>query len=1273
MIQVGHNTPLESLFSNWTAGAAQPSKGAAQACQAARWPMGLFSSGRRPKDHTSAAEPPAESKNEVHATPEVPPFNASVPLEAAHEEIMKGSASLGFPSPPKLTPTRRLLTTQKQVSAAMLSAAGGAAEVFWPPKPVDRTGKLKEVGNDVRRSSNTWNALRGGSESVVPSSPPRSVAARLKAFESLTPDFDESQYTFQQGTWQHLTPPRVENQVVREKWIKRSRQTPYAASTSPSHSDESQLTEAISALFESLQPDADGVVQARRLRAVLASRGMSETGIAQLFVVCRNNPIDEVTLEELLRAREVLRLALYEKPPEPPWHAPCSGNPLILRLLVLVCMVTLGGLTTAFTSSALEPNPPSRPPAPPPPPLPPSPLPPPPPCPLPPLPLPPPSPPSPPPSPPPPPPPAPHPPQPLPPPPPSPSPPAPRPPPPPSPAPPPPLSPRPPQLPALAIGGMVVVGGWRAMILYAFSALSIVLLGSKLWYYIRALQTHADGTAPRKADSPAGDHASGSADLSALLPSNFERSDKPTLEPTDGSEPAARFAADMKYAVAAATTSATATATSLAASATTAILAAAAVASTTASTAASTAARRLSSFLNLHSPSVMWKEARTLWKTHRDAKLQERLRVELAARFPLDYFRALDPDKPPRKRGQLVLGEWRQGMLGLELPDPDLADVVIIDGVFHSFDGGGTGHVYYQQVYDALQAEAAVLRTSRPGPSQVAPTLLDKGMEDVAAEAALELLWQESEQANEEATAAALLQQEEQRAASEAKRAAEALARRERVLAYEASLVELWGSQWAHVQLSRLPGDTLVDGLGVVERESHLATELEVELRSHFQQLFDIYLHYAKIEEEDDGSLVELYKMTESSWKSVLRDAQVMSSVKEVSAGKVSTMVASQIFTAVNQRRDNLVKGTGAHAGPAANSTAAAALTAAEVNSVEHGFAYAVTRPHYAAGSLFSFTFSEFLEGLIFLALELFPSAGSLQPPHPPSVTADDNVPAPAPAPLSLSQPLTAAGVLTSVRQLLTEHVLPHAKRADVLEFRRMLLGSAVLSEALDVIRLRLEPVYAKYAVRGDGGGAGSVRGDLPLTFSLKRFMEMVGEARLVGRQLSRQQAKSAFVNSLQIAAESAASRKPLLRAGPEFHEALVRLAHEYSAGEGGGGGVFGMVRTPKRTRAPPSLRRNSTAAEVERGASSIAEAISSSVGASAEFATDVEAQVLAKLPLICGRLLAGATTTTPPMKADRTPIRGRGPTRGQPPRGALTPPGRGVPERRQVTTTGGG
>ena len=100
------------------------------------------------------------------------------------------------------------------------------------------------------------------------------------------------------------------------------------------------------------------------------------------------------------------------------------------------------------------------------------------------------------------------------------------------------------------------------------------------------------------------------------------------------------------------------------------------------------------------------------------------------------------------------------------------------------------------------------------------------------------------------------------------------------------------------------------------------------------------------------------------------------------------------------------------------------------------GFGSSVTKSHYAAGSLYGFTFSEYLEGLIVAAVQL---ASVGQPPPKEGHSSDF--------------------VLTSVRVLLEEHVLANCAKGDVLGFRYTIANSSIMSEALDVIRPLVDPL----------------------------------------------------------------------------------------------------------------------------------------------------------------------------------------------------------------------
>jgi len=574
----------------------------------------------------------------------------------------------------------------------------------------------------------------------------------------------------------------------------------------------------------------------------------------------------------------------------------------------------------------------------------------------------------------------------------------------------------------------------------------------------------------------------------------------------------------------------------------------------------------------------------------REEDMARQLRTRLARDFPTAVFAAWDADKPPRARGKTTKDEFRRAVSMLPLDaDEEPYEPSIIDALFESFDAEGKGMIAPATMAEALKAEQPSRRggsvatsVTFSAPSGRGSSRSVRSSSGAAAAAARTApkepggdAWAAVEQ---ESMAALLQQQQEDRDASAARRAEEDAKRRDRLTKYEAGLVSMWDSQWAYVQLHSLPHDILVDGCGVAEREPQLKEQLGALLRTHFQPLFDMYLHYAKIDEDEYAS--ELYRMTESSWKTLLRDATVLGTAP----GQISSVQASQIFTNVNQRREHLeLAGLGGGWG---------LIAAAGETIVEHGYAYGVVRAHYAAGSLFAFTFSECLEGLVLLALELEPS-----------------------------QPLTASSVLASVSRLLETKLLPHdaaldKRYGDVLGFRRMVLGSTLLSEALTAVRPLLEPLHLKYGLKPGEGGAPK---NTPAgALGIRQFYDMCSDARLAGADLSRNAIKQAFVNSLPFSDDTAADRKPLLRRGAEFDEALVRLARAYT-------GKPLSASAVKR-----GVKRGGTftdAKAAERAGHALYTAIESQVGAQDELPVGLEAELLGKLPVVCGKLLATVKT----------------------------------------------
>ena len=302
-------------------------------------------------------------------------------------------------------------------------------------------------------------------------------------------------------------------------------------------------------------------------------------------------------------------------------------------------------------------------------------------------------------------------------------------------------------------------------------------------------------------------------------------------------------------------------------------------------------------------------------------------------------------------------------------------------------------------------------------------------------------------------------------------------------------MLRLWAAEWASVQLYKLPGDTSIDGTPLVLRDLDFSSRLSELMRAHFNDLFGTFAAYSVVGEQNAEDSV--FRVTESTWFSLLTDAQLIGRA----SGLISRTQASLVFKMVNQRRSLLAKGG-----------------AGEFN----------------AGGLYSFTFSEFLEAVVLLSLEVAPK-------------------------LPAGEVLQSAQVLQAVSLLLAERLLPHVKRIDVLVFRRALRFSPAVTQALAPYRSELSRLQSRYA-RTVGNRAG---------VSLSRFSEMLFERKLIGSQLSVMQAKRAFASSLRISGEDGPA-DALLSAGAEFEEAILRLVRAYTPSPTGQRGIGLTPRVPK-------------------------------------------------------------------------------------------------------------
>ena len=252
----------------------------------------------------------------------------------------------------------------------------------------------------------------------------------------------------------------------------------------------------------------------------------------------------------------------------------------------------------------------------------------------------------------------------------------------------------------------------------------------------------------------------------------------------------------------------------------------------------------------------------------------------------------------------------------------------------------------------------------------------------------------------------------------------------------------------------------------------------------------------------------------------------------------------------------------------------------------------AASRHLGSAGSLYGFTFSEFVEGLVFVALELPPASAVLS-----------------------TSGLTTPYVVSCARALLEEHVLLKAKSSGILETRRTLLDSVDLSAALDAVKADIDPVYKCFTSQPQRmGSQNRPRGD-SAGITLSQFLELLEGAQLIGGKLSRMRVKTIFISSLELTAESADTRRPLLSRA-EFDEALLRIcfAFEPSKEE-----LLAAAGTPgPRTLA--SLFDQDGDARAREFAQNVAGKVAPKPASSAE---DMVGVILERLPLVFGRLLA--------------------------------------------------
>ena len=175
--------------------------------------------------------------------------------------------------------------------------------------------------------------------------------------------------------------------------------------------------------------------------------------------------------------------------------------------------------------------------------------------------------------------------------------------------------------------------------------------------------------------------------------------------------------------------------------------------------------------------------------------------------------------------------------------------------------------------------------------------------------------------------------------------------------------------------------------------------------------------------------------------------------------------------------------------------------------------------------------------------------------------------------------------------------------------FREAIRGSAKIVGAIEHAAPLLRAVHARFATRGDSrewqvddqGGIG-----LPLS----RYNELVWEAGLIGRELSRNAAKACFVNSLHPG--------DALAGITEFGEVVIRLAHALSP----------LSREERVGAPPPPGKGEKKATGADRAAAKQAGApalLVANAGGVA-LAPAAEAMLMAKLHAVIAKLATVAT-----------------------------------------------
>ena len=194
---------------------------------------------------------------------------------------------------------RNLFARKKAMAEPDL--ASGPTSGYWPPKRPVAPDALRNGFKQVLMTNAVL--TRVGVPTKPP--PPPTMASRMHDFhQQYDPTFDVALWQWQQGKWVHLPGEAVKSEAPRELYRLKPAGDAAGAGGTPAYWEAE-----VRRLFETVDTDGDGVISSAECRAALETRGLTKAQVASFMAECRNSPINEVRLEEMLIAFECMLMA----------------------------------------------------------------------------------------------------------------------------------------------------------------------------------------------------------------------------------------------------------------------------------------------------------------------------------------------------------------------------------------------------------------------------------------------------------------------------------------------------------------------------------------------------------------------------------------------------------------------------------------------------------------------------------------------------------------------------------------------------------------------------------------------------------------------------------------------------------------------------------------------------------------------------------------------------------------------------------------------------